>query len=326
MKRYGLLCASILIATHSLTTYAAGGTAIKDYAKNVTASAQSNYAQTKYPIVFTHGLFGFRSIIGIDYYYGILPDLARNGGNVWSTQISSMNSNEVRGEQLLQQVDEVLAVTGKDKVNLVGHSHGGQTVRYVAGVAPQKVVSVTTIGSGNQGAKIADLLYGVLAGTVLEKPARVIFDSFVTPVIDFASGADQNVFPADAKAALISLTADQSLVYNQKFPNGVPTTKCGEGAYQVNGTYYFSFMGNSPFNSMLDPSDYGILAASPLAGSDTDGLIGRCDSRFGKVVRDNHKWNHFDEINQLLGIKGMFAADPVQVYREHANRLKLLGL
>ncbi|HJF26737.1 MAG TPA: hypothetical protein K8V79_00520, partial [Acinetobacter lwoffii] len=30
--------------------------------------------------------------------------------------------------------------------------------------------------------------------------------------------------------------------------------------------------------------------------------------------------------NMVLGLKSLFAADPVNVYRQHANRLKLQGL
>ena len=316
----GLLSLSSLIQT----TYASQN--IKDLAVNKTQpNATKNYAKTQYPIVLAHGLFGFGSVAGIDYFYQISPDLARNGANIWETRVSTMNSSEVRGEQTLSQVEEILAITGKKKVNLIGHSHGGQSVRYVAGVAPDKVASVTTIGSGNKGAKLADILEGVLVGNVLEKPARAIFDLLVSPIITFASGLNPNVFPYDAKAALQALGTKKSLEFNQSFPNGVPKTSCGEGQYVVNGTYYYSFMGNSPFNTVLDPSDSGMLASSIFAG-EGDGIAGRCSSRFGKVIRDTHKWNHLDEVNQVLGIRSIFSADPVQVYREHANRLKLQGL
>lgn len=64
--------------------------------------------------------------LGLDYWYQILPDLARNGGNVWATRVSPFNSTEVRGEQLAQQVEEIIAITGKPKVNLIGHSHGAR--------------------------------------------------------------------------------------------------------------------------------------------------------------------------------------------------------
>lgn len=321
-----LLTSFLTLSALSHATYASQN--IKDLAVQKTvASPTAQYAKTKYPIVLAHGLFGFGSVVGVDYFYQIAPDLARNGANVWETRVSTMNSSEVRGEQALSQVEEILALTGKTKVNLIGHSHGGQTVRYVSGVAPDKVASVTTIASGNKGAKLADILEGVLVGGILELPARAVFDSLVSPVITFASGLDPKVFPYDAKAALQALSTKGSLAFNQRFPNGVPTTNCGEGAYQVSGTYYYSFMGNSPFNTILDPSDSGMLASSLLAGdNDSDGVVNRCSARFGKVIRDNHRWNHLDEVNQLLGIRGIFSADPVQVYREHANRLKLQGL
>ena len=34
--------------------------------------------------------------------------------------------------------------------------------------------------------------------------------------------------------------------------------------------------------------------------------------------------NHFDAVNQAIGIRGFF--DPVPLYRQHANRLKLAGV
>ena len=71
-----------------------------------------------------------------------------------------------------------------------------------------------------------------------------------------------------------------------------------------------------------------MLATSLLIdnGRDNDGLVSRCSAKFGKTIRDNYAWNHFDEVNQVLGLRGLFSQDPVQVYREHANRLKLQGL
>jgi len=51
-----------------------------------------------------------------------------------------------------------------------------------------------------------------------------------------------------------------------------------------------------------------------------------CRAKFGKTIRDDYPWNHLDEINLMFGIKGTFAPDPVNVYRQHANCLKLQGL
>jgi len=44
------------------------------------------------------------------------------------------------------------------------------------------------------------------------------------------------------------------------------------------------------------------------------------------TIRDDYRWNHLDEVNQILGLRAIFSPDPVQVYREHTNRLKLQGL
>ncbi|WP_333831484.1 hypothetical protein [Acinetobacter schindleri] len=51
-----------------------------------------------------------------------------------------------------------------------------------------------------------------------------------------------------------------------------------------------------------------------------------CITKFGKTIRDDYPWNHLDEINLMFGIKGAFVPDPVNVYRQHANCLKLQGL
>ncbi|VEB43459.1 Lactonizing lipase precursor [Chromobacterium violaceum] len=65
-------------------------------------------------------------------------------------EVSATGSNETRGEQLLQQVRRILAITGAQKVNLIGHSQGAPTARYVAGVRPDLVASVTTVGGVNK--------------------------------------------------------------------------------------------------------------------------------------------------------------------------------
>ena len=139
--------------------------------QTVTASVKSNYAQTKYPLLFTHGMFGFSRVgvaeLGLDYWYQILPDLARNGATTFAAQISPLESTEVRGEQLLQQVEEVIALTGKPKVNLIGHSHGGPTIRYVEAVKPQYVASLTGVGATFRGSKVADKLLANQGGTQL---------------------------------------------------------------------------------------------------------------------------------------------------------------
>ncbi|MCK6685663.1 MAG: triacylglycerol lipase, partial [Thermoanaerobaculia bacterium] len=120
------------------------------------AAAQTGYTQTRYPIVLCHGMAGFDRLFGVlDYWYAIPSDLRSGGARVFVTQVSSFNSTEARGEQLLSQVKQIIALTGAAKVNLIGHSHGGLDVRYVAAARPDLVASVSTIGSPHKGADLA---------------------------------------------------------------------------------------------------------------------------------------------------------------------------
>ncbi len=327
MMKYGVLTAGLLMAATCFTAHAS------TQASQVTAKASSQYAKTKYPIVFSHGMAGFIQVgtdqFGLDYWYQILPDLARNGANVWATRVSPFNSSEIRGEQLLEQVKEIAAITGADKVNLIGHSHGGPTIRYVAGSEPKLVASLTTVGAPHKGSPVADLILKA-EGTAIEAPLLGTIN-LVSKAITWAQGLDPNSYPHDSLAGGSSLTLAGSAKFNQKYPIGMPSTTCGEGAYSwkhADGQIYnYSFTGVGQVTNLLDPdSALKVTALLIDGGKENDGLVSRCSAKFGKTIRDNYNWNHLDEVNMVLGLKNLFAPDPVDVYRQHANRLKLQGL
>jgi triacylglycerol lipase len=277
--------------------------------------AQTGATQTRYPIVLVHGLFGFDSFLGVDYFYGIPEALRQGGARVYVAQVSAANSTEVRGEQLLAQVKTILALTGAGKVNLVGHSHGGPTVRYVAGVAPQLVASATSVGGVNRGSPVADILRGTVpAGTLSEAVVNNAAKAFVA-LINLGSGGTS--LPQMPTAALDSLTTAGSLRFNQRFGQALPAG-CGSGAELVNGVRYYSWTGIQPVTNLL-----GVL--SLVFGEANDGLVSACSSRLGRHLGD-YRQNHLDEVNQVLGLRDWFAADPVTLYRNHAARLKQLGL
>lgn len=285
--------------------------------------AQGGYAQTRYPIVLVHGLFGFDSLFGLDYFYGIPDNLRRNGATVFVAQVSAANSTEVRGEQLLSQVRNILALTGAQKVNLIGHSQGGPTARYVAGVAPQLVASVTTVGGVNRGSRVADVLRGVAPqGSVSEAIANGAAKAFVS-LISIASGGGR--LPQMPTAALDSLTTAGSTRFNQRFSAGVPTQGCGDGAYVVKGVHYYSWTGTGHLTNALDASDAALGLTGLVFGEPNDGLVSACAARLGQNL-GSYRQNHLDEVNQLLGLRDWFSPDPVALYRQHANRLKNAGL
>jgi triacylglycerol lipase len=288
-------------------------------------ASAAGYTQTRYPIVLVHGLFGFDNIGPVEYWYGIPGALRADGARVYVAQVSAANSTEVRGEQLLAYVKQVVAATGAGKVNLIGHSHGGPTARYVASVRPDLVASVTSVGGVNKGSKVADLLIGIAPDGSLTRDVLVSINNGLAQMISFLSGGAG--LPQNANAANVSLSTAGSLKFNAAHPQGVPTTACGEGAYQVNGVHYFSWSGAQPYTNLLDPMDPMLALTSLAFGfAKNDGLVASCSSRLGKVIRDDYAMNHMDEVNQTIGLVNLFETNPVTLFRQQANRLKGLGL
>lgn len=283
------------------------------------------YTATKHPIVLVHGLFGFDSILGIDYFYGIPYALSKDGAKVYVTSVSAGNSSEVRGEQLLQEVREILAITGADKVNLIGHSHGSPTSRYVASVAPELVASVTSVGGVNWGSPVADAMRGAIPpGSFSEFIVGSVVNAF-TNLIEFLSGSSE--LPTDTIAALDALTTQGTLEFNGRYPEGVPASFCGQGdELASNGVYYYSWSGADPYTNFFDVVDPFMEITSWIIPGANDGLVSSCSSRLGRVLNDRYEMNHLDEVNQTFGITDLWETDPRNVYRQQANRLKNLGL
>ncbi|MBD8527714.1 esterase/lipase family protein [Pseudomarimonas arenosa] len=285
----------------------------------------AGYTQTKHPIVLVHGLLGFDSLLGVyDYWYGMPQELRSGGAKVYVVNISSSHYTEVRGEQLIDELDTLKALYGHSKFNLVGHSHGGPTARYAASVRPDLVASVSTIGSPHAGSKVADGLDSSLPPGSPLRPLVVGFVDALSVFLEWLSGDDD---PQYALGALASLTTQGANAFNARHPHGKPSSSCGQGAAVVNGVRYYSWSGTSVLTHLLDPSDALLGASSLFYGFEAnDGLVGRCSSHWGVVLRDNYGWNHLDEVNQMFGFTSWFASSPKSVLRAHANRMKNAGL
>ena len=282
-----------------------------------------SYTKTKYPIVLAHGMAGFDSLFGVlDYWYGIEGALEDGGATVFVTEVSQFNTTQARGEQLLAQVQQILAITGKSKVNLIGHSHGGLDVRYVAAVRPDLVASVTSVGSPHKGAALADYLRANVSGGSFTESVLAFFANSLGTVLGLLTGSSN---PQDAVAALDSLTSAALASFNATYPQGVPTTSCGSGASSVGGVRYYSWSGTGLLTNLLDVSDAPLALTSLVYPESNDGLVGRCSSHLGQVIRDNYFQNHLDEVNQILGLVSIFESSPTSIFRAHANRLKTAG-
>lgn len=284
----------------------------------------SGYSQTKYPIVLAPGVLGFDTVLGVPYWYKIPGALQSNGAKVYIATASAVNSADAVGEQLLGQVKTILAVSGASKVNLIGHSEGGFSSRYVAALLPGQVASVTTFDSPVKGSPVADDVAAVLNATGASGIAGSIVNAFAN-LFDAVAGVS---YRNNVLAMLASMSTTGAAQFNARFPNGVPATACGSGAASGNGgQLYYSFNGTSDVTNIFDPLSvlWGITGLA-FNGTPNDGLVSQCSGHFGTVVRDNYPWNHGNAINQFLGLIGLFAPDPVSVYTSQANRLKNAGL
>ena len=283
-----------------------------------------NSAKTRYPIVLAHGAAGFDELFGVfEYWYGIPGALEDKGATVFVTSVSQLNSTEARGEQLIDQIETITAITGKAKVNVIGHSHGGLDARYVGAVRPDLVASVTSVGSPHKGADLADYLAANVEGGSFGEAVLSFFAESLGTVLGLLSGSSN---PQDAIAALDSLTSAGLATFNASYPQGVPTSAFGEGASVVNGIRYYSWSGTGVLTNFLDLSDAGLGLTSLFYGEANDGLVGRCSSHLGDVIRDDYFQNHLDEVNQILGLVSIFESNPKTLFKNHANRLKNKGL
>jgi triacylglycerol lipase len=289
-------------------------------------------ASTRYPILLIHGLFGFERIGKFELFHDIRQALRNAGARVFVPHLSAIHDNEVRGNQLLMQIERVLEGTGAHKVNLIGHSQGALTARYAAAVAPHRVASVTSVSGPNHGSELADFLRKAL--TPGQLPDHVA-ETVVTLFADFLATLSDNQYqPQSAIAALNALTTEGVSAFNDKYPQGLPTTWGGKGRERVNGVRYYSWSGIVQSNVLKE----GLNALDPLnafcrvlsgyfvtEAEQNDGLVGRFSSHLGTVIRSDYALDHLDTLGQPAG-QLRTGVDPVDLYVQHAERLSAAGL
>lgn len=300
---------------------------------------------TKYPIVLVHGLAGFDTLLA-DYFYGVKRTLSNVGATeVFTPEVTGWATSEYRGEELLEYLEDLRVETGYQKFNLIGHSQGGLDSRYVASVAPEYVASVTSIGTPHLGSEAADVVKDLDPN--VQNVAFTLGNAIGT-MMSALGGTKQDVSALGTLEALNTWDAKQ---FNIKYPEGLRQGDCkatpeynagswwwpkmvknysvNDGDHVVNGISYYSWTGvyNPVFDSnLLDPADVVLAITSTMMPGQHDGLVTRCSTHMGKVIRDDYTLNHADEINGMFGIRSLWSTSPLPLYSEHARRLKKAGL
>ena len=105
-------------------------------------------SKTRYPVVFAHGSFGFDEVLGIYYFgndYGTFVGdpcdclfettcnrYINRSQKAYATKVWAFQSSEERGLSLAEQIEDIMAIAGTDRVNIIAHSQGGVDARKAA--------------------------------------------------------------------------------------------------------------------------------------------------------------------------------------------------
>ena len=139
--------------------------------------------KTAYPVVLIHGA-GFRDLRWPVYWGRIPAVLQKNGARIYYGLQDCWASIETNAGQIAGRIDEILAETGAEKVNIIAHSKGGLDARRaVCGYGcADKVASVTTVATPHRGSKTIDRLMKLprpawsLAAAAVNNWIRIIGD------------------------------------------------------------------------------------------------------------------------------------------------------
>ncbi|MCP4116977.1 MAG: alpha/beta fold hydrolase [Desulfobacteraceae bacterium] len=127
----------------------------------------SESCATQYPVVLAHGMGASAEILGImDYWWGLEDRLEDEGANVYVTSVDGMGSTADKAASFKAQFEEILAISGSEKANIIGHSHGTVYTRYAIsnlGLGTEgKVASHSSIAGPHHGSAIADVVIGLV--------------------------------------------------------------------------------------------------------------------------------------------------------------------
>ena len=262
-----------------------------------------------YPIVFAHGFFGTDYFAGLDfisYFYEVKDHLATQGeAQVFTPAVDPFNTSQMRGEQLAMKVQEILAQTGAEKVNIIGHSQGGLDARVVATMMPDKVASVTTISTPHNGSPVSELVMGLVSDPF----AQQIIDEIINlagEVLYDAQGNETSLFTAIKQFSTNDITT-----FNSSYPNqpGVQYYSIAGRSRNHNGSPHcvpdmpLGFI--LQWNEVVDPIEPLLsITGDFLRGTEAqnyanDGMVRVKDARWGTFL-GCIPGDHVDEVGHLF--------------------------
>lgn len=211
--------------------------------------------RTKYPIVLVHGIF-FRDWQYRNYWGRIPQALEKCGAQLYYGGQQSAAPVAVSAAELRDHIQEILAQTGAEKVNLIAHSKGGLDSRWAIsrlGLAPY-VASLTTVNTPHRGCTFSGYVLDALPRKLQRWLGRQ-YSTFFRVLGDDAPdlfGALRDL-TAEACAAFNKAAPDAEGVYYQSITSTMKTAK--SAGFPLNISWHLvNLWDKEPNDGLVTPS------------------------------------------------------------------------
>ncbi len=258
----------------------------------------------KYPLLMLHG-FGFRDDRKFSYWGRIPKLLSDKGCKLFYGEQDSCATVEDNAVHLKSKLEEILSVTGAEKVNIIAHSKGGLEARYLISSLgmEDKVASLTTIGSPHRGSR-----------TIEKVPDFVL--KMVAFFVNVWMKKIGDKHP-DSYKSFLSFRSDSAEVFNRENPD---SDKVYYQSYAFVMRHDFLLWFPHLVINRCEGANDGLVTVTSAEWGDFKGVV-KCNSRKGI--------SHGDEIDMrrrsFTEKSGDGISDILEIYAEIADTLYRKG-
>lgn len=248
------------------------------------ARAENEICKTKYPILLVHGIF-FRDLNFFNYWGRVPKELIKNGADIYYGDQPSAASVEECGNFLKDRIDDIISMTGCEKVNIIAHSKGGLDSRYAAALpgCAEHIASITTVNTPHRGCLYADYLLGKLPKTIISWIAA-----------KYNAALSRFGEKADFIEGVTDLTAARCAEFNETHP--IP-----EGVYCRSVGSYMKKSTSAGF-----PLNFAYVLVKLFSRTENDGL----------VDLESMKWGDSFTVYSPKTKRGISHGDAIDLFRE----------
>lgn len=270
-----------------------------------TCRKDKDYCASKYPVLLVHGVAFRDETLSLKYWGSIPSSLEKKGAAVFTGNQQAYGTIKANAEHLKARVNEILKITGSEKVNIIAHSRGGLESRYMISLPgmSDKVASLTTLATPHRGSSMADYIIRHFADKKM-----------IAVIIDFYAKIIGDTNPESLKSA-IELTTYKMNQFNK-------TVKDSDKVYYQSYACAIDENFSNPFWKKM----YSITAAKE---GPNDGLVSVTSAQWGNfrgVVSCDGKplVTHADIVGMhFLSKEYCFDAD--DFFRTIVHELKMSG-